>query len=116
MDKNAISKEENNDLGIVIKNLIEFDAKERALVSASLDEREKARAELRDSRDKINAEYMKKAEEKLEKLRISENEKAEKAIKLEQAAAKKNIAEFEKAASEKSEFWVNEIYKRTIEG
>ncbi len=57
---------------------------------------------------------MNDAEKQLKKFEILQNEKAEKAIAAEKAAAAKNIAEFERIAQAKGDYWVQQIYERTV--
>lgn len=116
MDKEKIIREESDNLGSVIKHLIDFDARQREIISSEIASRENRRKELEAQRGEINEKYMKQAEERLAKLEKSENERAEKAVRAVEAAASKNIAELEKTAAKNSGYWVEEIYKRTIKG
>lgn len=116
MDKDKIIKEESDNLGSVIKHLVEFDARQREIISSEIASRETKRRELEAQRNTINEKYMSQANEKLAKLEASENARAEKAVKAVEAAASKNIAELEKTAAQNSNYWIEEIYKRTIAG
>lgn len=116
MDKEKIIREESDNLGSVIKHLIDFDAQQREIISSEIASRETLRKELEAQRGEINRKYMKLAEEKLAKLEKSENERAEKAVRAAEAAAAKNIAELEKTAAKNNDCWIEEIYKRTITG
>lgn len=116
MDKEKIIREESDNLGSVIKNLIDFDAQQRELISSEIASREALRKELEAQRSEINAKYMKEAEEKLAALEKEENARAEKEINSARSAASKNIAELEKTAAKNSGYWIEEIYKRTIKG
>ena len=111
MAKNNAVGAESDDLGKVIKNLIDFDAKQRAIVSDSL----KKRKALENAKDEINAKHIKLAQDRLDALEKRENENAERLIKAAQAAAKKNIAEFDRTAAEKTEQWIGQIYSRVLE-
>lgn len=114
MDKEKIIREESDNLGSVIKNLIDFDAQQREIISSEIASRETLRKELEAQRSEINEKYMKQAEEKLAMLEKSENERAEKAVRAAESAAAKNIAELEKTAAKNNDYWVEEIYKRTV--
>lgn len=116
MDKNAVIREESDNLGNVIKHLVDFDAQQRALISSAVTGREERRRELEAERSKINEEYMAQAQKELESLAESESIRAETEVKAVKSAARKNIAELDKTAAEKSEFWVEEIYRRTLSG
>lgn len=113
-EKKTVLAEEGDNLGSVIKHLIDFDAQQRAVISAALDERETKRKELDKDKEEINKKYMLRADRALESLQIKENEKAEKEINALRTASQKNIAELEKKAAENSDFWVEEIFKRVI--
>lgn len=113
-EKKTVLAEEGDNLGSVIKHLIDFDAQQRAVISSALDEREVKRKELELEKDEINEKYMLRADRALESLQIKENEKAEKEIEALRNAAAKNIAELEKKAAENGDFWIEEIFKRTI--
>lgn len=113
-EKKTVLAEEGDNLGSVIKHLIDFDAQQRAVISAALDERETKRKELDKDKEEINKKYMLRADRALESLQIKENEKAEKEINALHTASQKNIAELEKKAAENSDFWVEEIFKRVI--
>lgn len=113
-EKKTVLAEEGDNLGSVIKHLIDFDAQQRAVISSALDEREAKRRELEAQRGEINEKYMLRADRALESLQIKENEKAEKEIEGLRSAAAKNIAELEKKAAENGDFWVEEIFKRAI--
>lgn len=113
-EKKTVLAEEGDNLGSVIKHLIDFDAQQRAVISAALDEREAKRKGLEQERVEIDKKYMLRADRALESLQIKENEKAEKEINALQNAAAKNIAELEKKAKENGDFWIEEIFKRTI--
>ena len=115
MDKEKVIKEESDNLGSVIKHLVNFDAQQRGIIASELEARENERKKLNSQRSEINEKYMNEAKKRLEKLEKNENERAEKAIRAAEAAAAKNIAELDKAAAQKSEFWIEEIYKRTVE-
>lgn len=116
MDKEKIIREESDNLGSVIKHLVDFDARQREIISSEIASRESQRRELEAQRSDINEKYMKQAEERLSKLEKSENERAEKAVRAAETAASKNIAELEKTAAKNSTYWIEEIYKRTIRG
>ncbi|MDY6017347.1 MAG: hypothetical protein SPI97_07000 [Oscillospiraceae bacterium] len=116
MDKEKIIKEESDNLGSVIKMLVDFDAQQREIIASALSGREAARKDIQSERSEIEEKYMKRAEERLKKLEQSENERADKAIKAAQEASLKNIAELEKTAAEKKAFWVEQIYERTVNG
>lgn len=116
MDKEKIIREESDNLGSVIKHLIDFDARQREIISSEIASRETKRKELEAQRSTINEKYMKQSEERLAKLEKSENERAEKAVRAAEAAASKNIAELEKTAAKNGDYWIEEIYKRTIKG
>lgn len=113
-EKKTVLAEKGDNLGSVIKHLIDFDAQQRAVISAALDEREAKRKGLEQERVEIDKKYMLRADRALESLQIKENEKAEKEINALQNAAAKNIAELEKKAEENGDFWIEEIFKRTI--
>lgn len=113
-EKKTVLAEEGDNLGSVIKHLIDFDAQQRAVISAALDERETKRKEMDKDKEEINKKYMLRADRALESLQIKENEKAEKEINALRTASQKNIAELEKKAAENSDFWVEEIFKRVI--
>lgn len=115
MAKNNAVGAESDDLGKVIKNLIDFDAKQRAIVSDSLKKRDEERKALENAKDEINAKHIKLALDRLDALEKRENENAERLIKAAQAAAKKNIAEFDRTAAEKTEQWIGQIYSRVLE-
>lgn len=115
MAKNNAVGAESDDLGKVIKNLIDFDAKQRAIVSDSLKKRDEERKALENAKDEINAKHIKLAQDRLDALEKRENENAERLIKAAQAAAKKNIAEFDRTAAEKTEQWIGQIYSRVLE-
>ncbi len=114
MDENKIIREENENLGSVIKQLVDFDARQRELIASDISSREAQRKKLREEKGKIDEKYMNQAKERLEKLEKSENERAERAIKSIENAARKNIAELEKTAEKNGSSWVEQIYKRTI--
>lgn len=116
MDKDKIIKEESDSLGSVIKNLVEFDARQRELISSEIASRETKRRELEAQRSEINEKYMARANAILAELEAKENGYAEKEIKSAEAAAAKNIAELEKTAANNSETWIEEIFRRTIKG
>lgn len=116
MDSNRIIKEESDNLGSVIKQLVDFDARQRALISDDLAKREEKMKELGKEKKAIEARYMKQAEERLERLAKSENDRADRAIKAIENASAKNISELEKTAEENIDDWVMQIYKRTVEG
>lgn len=115
MDTNNIIKEEGDNLGSVIRQLVDFDARQRELIADDLASREVQRKGLEDKRAEIEAKYMKQAEDRLERLAESENARADRAIKAIENASRKNIAELEKTAEENTYDWVKQIYKRTIE-
>lgn len=115
MAKNNPVGMETDDLGKVIKNLIDFDAEQRAAVSDSLRKREEEKKALEAAKGEINAKHIKMADDRLGALEKRENENAERLIKAAQAAAKKNIAEFDRIAAEKTEQWIGQIYARTLE-
>lgn len=116
MDTSKIIKEESDSLGSVIKQLVDFDARQRGLIAEDLVSRENQRKELAAKKAEIEAKYMKQAEERLERLSKSENERADRAIKSIENASKKNISELEKTAEENIDIWVKQIYKRTVDG
>lgn len=116
MDTNKIIKEESDNLGSVIKQLVDFDARQRGLIADDLASRENQRKELAAKKAEIEAKYMKQAEERLDRLEKSENERAERAIKSVENASKKNISELERTAEENIDSWVRQIYKRTVDG
>ena len=116
MDKEKIIKEESDNLGSVIKMLVDFDAQQREIIASALSGREAARKDIQSERSEIEEKYMKRAEERLKKLEQNENERADKAIKAAQEASLKNIAELEKTAAEKKSFWVEQIDERTVNG
>ena len=116
MDTNRIIMDESDNLGSVIKQLVDFDARQRELIADDLASREAQRKELEVRRSEINAKYMKQAEERLERLAESENSSADRAIKAIENASRKNISELEKTAEENIDDWVNMIYKRTGSG
>ena len=111
MAKNNAVGAESDDLGKVIKNLIDFDAKQRVIVSDSLKKRDEERKALENAKDEINAKHIKLAQDRLDALEKRENENAERLIKAAQAAAKKNIAEFDRTAAEKWEL-IKEVFWR----
>lgn len=114
-EKKLTVGEETDDLGKVIKNLIDYDAKQRAVVSESLKKREEEKKSLAALKDEINAEYIRRADERLARLEKAENENAEKRIRAAKAAADKNIAEFDRTAESKTAEWVEQLYIRTLE-
>lgn len=116
MEKDKILREEGEGLGSVIKNLIAFDARQREQISAELSSREAGLRQLEAERSKINEEYMQQAHKMLDALTEKQNQKAEREIAAAKAASEKNIAELEKTAAEKSDFWIEQIYAKTIEG
>lgn len=116
MDKEKIIREESDNLGSVIKNLIDFDAQQREIISSEIASRETLLKELEAQKSEIKEKYMKRANEKLAALEKSENERTEKAVHAAEAAAAKNIAELEKTAAKNNDYWIEEIYKRTIKG
>ena len=116
MDKKKIIKEESDNLGSVIKQLISFDAQQRELIASELAGREAARQKIQSERSEIEKKSMQQADELLRELEKSENERAEAAIKAADAAAQKNIAQLERTAAEKEAFWIEQIFERTIDG
>ncbi len=116
MDKEKIIKEESDNLGSVIKQLISFDAQQRELIASELAGREAARQKIQSERSEIEKESMRQADELLSLLEKSENERAEAAIKASEAAARKNIAQLERTAAEKEPYWIEQIYERTLGG
>lgn len=114
MDVNKIIKEESDNLGSIIKHLVDFDAHQRELIASDISSREAQRKKLEEESEKINEKYMNQAKERLERLEKSENDRAERAVKSIETAARKNIAELEKTARENSSDWIEQIYKRTI--
>lgn len=116
MDTKKIIMEESDNLGSVIKQLVDFDARQRELIANDLASRDTQRKELEARREKINAKYMKQAEDRLERLAESENGRADRAIKAIENATQKNISELEKKAEENIDDWVSQIYKRTVNG
>lgn len=115
MDTKNIIKEESDSLGTVIRQLVDFDARQRELIADDLASRETQRKELAEKKAEIEAKYMKQANDRLERLAESENGRADRAIKAIENASRKNIAELEKTAEENIDDWVRQIYKRTIE-
>lgn len=113
-EKKTVLAEEGDNLGSVIKHLIDFDAQQRAVISDALDEREAKRKGLELEKDEINQKYMLRADRALESLQIKENEKAEKEINALRNASQKNIAELEKKAAENGDFWIEEIFRKVI--
>lgn len=116
MDKDKIIKEESDNLGNVIKYLVDFDAEQRKIISSEIVSGEMMHKELEAHKNEINSKYMKLAEEKLSVLEKSENERADKAINAARIAAEKNISELEKTAVANSDRWIKEIYDRTVSG
>lgn len=115
MDANKIIQEENESLGTVIQQLVDFDARQRALIANDLADREKQKSELNKKRSELEAKYIRQAQDRLERLEKSENDRADRIIKSIENASRRNISELEKKADENMEEWVNQIYKRTIE-
>lgn len=106
---------ETDDLGKVIKNLIDYDAKQRAVVSESIKRRDEERKKLAASSDEINARYIKEAQEKLARLEMRENENAERQIQAAKAQAMKSIAEFDAIAEKNIGQWVEQLFEWTLE-
>lgn len=115
-DKKTVISRESDNLGVVIKQLVDFDAQQRALISAAVSERENELKTLEAQRAQVNEEYMARANARLEDLSRNENAKAEKAVAALESAAQKNIAELERTAQGKSDEWVEQIYQRVIKG
>lgn len=114
MDKDNILSREGDNLGNVIKQLVDFDAKQRESISSELVQREEKRRELAAQKSEIEEKYMQQANKWLEALSEKQKQKEEREIEAAKAAAEKNIAELEKTAAEKSEFWIEQIFNRTI--
>lgn len=114
MEKNTVLNEDSENLGTVIKHLIDFDAQQRELISTALNQREAQRKELEAQRSEINEKYMLQAEKALEALAKKENEKADREINAIRTASQKNIAELEKKAAENSDFWVKQLFEQVI--
>lgn len=106
---------ETDDLGKVIKNLIDYDAKQRAVVSESIKRRDEERKKLVASSGEINARYIKEADERLARLEMRENENAERLTQAAKEQAMKNIAELDAIARENTANWVERLFERTLE-
>lgn len=114
MEKNPVLKNESDDLGQVIKNLIDFDSQQRELISDALAQRTEKRKELEAQKSKINEEYMRKAEKVLKDIEKKENEKADMEIEKIRKMSKKNIRELQKRTIEYNKFWVSRIFELVI--
>ncbi len=114
MDNDKILREESDNLGDIIKNLIDYDAQQRGIISSELKKRDALLAEFENERAEIEKEYMQQAEKMLDALEEKQKNKLEKAVSAAKTAAQKNIAELEKTAAEKSEEWIEQIFSRTI--
>lgn len=115
MDTEKIVREESDNLGNIIKNLIDYDAQQRELISSELKKRDTMLAEFENERAEIEKEYMQQAHKMLDALEEKQKNKLEKAVSAAKTAAQKNIAELEKTAAEKSEEWIEQIFSRTVE-
>ncbi len=114
MDKKNLPREESDNLGSVIKHLIDYDAQQRGLISQELAQRDASFKQLDAERKEINKKYMQQAQKMLDALSEKQKQKAEREISASKNAAEKNIAELEKTAAEKSNFWIERIFERTI--
>ena len=114
MDKEINLRQESDNLGDVIKHLIEFDAKQRGEIADELSQRDKSRSELAAQKAEIEEKHMNQAKIWLEALEEKQKQKEEREIQKAVEAAEKNIAELEKTAGEKSEFWIDQIFNRTV--
>lgn len=114
MDKENTLRQESDNLGNVIKQLIDYDAKQRESIASELSQREKSRSELAAQKSEIEEKHMNQANIWLEALAEKQKQKEEREINKAKAAAEKNIAELEKNAAEKSGFWIDRIFNRTI--
>lgn len=114
MDKEINLRRESDNLGDIIKHLIDFDAQQRESIADELSRREQSRSELAAQKSKIEEKHMNQAKIWLEALEEKQKQKEEREIKKAIDAAEKNIAELEKNACEKSEFWIEQIFNRTI--
>lgn len=115
MDNEKLLREESDNLGNVIKHLIDYDAQQRGLISQELEQREVSFKQLEAERKAIGEKHMAHAAEMLDALSEKQKQKAEREISAAKTAAEKNIAELEKTAAEKSDYWIEQIFRRTIE-
>ncbi|MBQ8014707.1 MAG: hypothetical protein IJ264_00815, partial [Clostridia bacterium] len=86
----------------------------RELISQELAQRDAGFRQLEAEKKAINEKHMQHAREMLDALSEKQKQKAEREIGAAKSAAEKNIAELEKTAAEKSDFWIEQIFNRTI--
>lgn len=114
MDNEKIVREESDNLGNIIKNLIDYDAQQRGIISSELEKRGTRLKEFENERAAIEEKYMQQAQRMLDALEEKQKIKLEKAVSAAKTASENNIAELEKAAVEKSEEWIEQIFTRTV--
>lgn len=114
MDKERTFREESDNLGDIIKNLIDYDAQQRELISLELIQRETKLKEFENERAAIEEKYMQQAQKMLDALAEKQKIKLEKAVSAAKTASENNIAELEKTAAAKSEEWIEQIFTRTV--
>lgn len=114
MDKEKTFHEESDNLGNIIKNLIDYDAQQRELISSELEKRDAMLADFENERAAIEEKYMQQAQAMLDALAEKQKNKLDKAVSAAKAASENNIAELKNTAAAKSEEWIEQIFTRTV--
>lgn len=115
-----MSKKENNlpesqELENVIKQILEIDANARNLTDNAMKARIDAEHEIADKKKELHDMFMERAKHRVEILKEEEKVLANETLANADVIVENNLTKLNQISEEKSEGWINEIYKSIIE-
>ena len=115
MTKKENSFPESHELEDVIKQILEIDANARNLTENAMKSRVDAEQEIVKKSQELHNIFMERAKHRIELLKAEEDKLAGDALSNADILVDKNLTQLNKIAEEKSEGWINEIYKSIVE-
>ena len=114
MSKKEDNFPESQELEDIIKQILEIDANARNITDDAMKSRIDAEKEIAKKSLELHNMFMERAKHRIELLKAEEAKLASEALANADVLVDKNLTQLNKIAEEKSEGWINEIYKNII--